>query len=65
MTLPDLWQVVQKYTVHKQYIYDYADCKISFSALAGKRALGVKKVADCSHADMIISWRHTPQSYQK
>jgi hypothetical protein len=45
---------LQKHTVRKQYIYNYADCKISFS-VAGKRTLSFKKKASCSHADVIIT----------
>jgi hypothetical protein len=45
----------QKHTVRKQYIYNYADCKISFSVLDGKRTLGVKKVANHSDAYIIIT----------
>jgi hypothetical protein len=47
---------LQKHTVHKQYIYNYSNCKISFSVVAGKRTLlGVKKVSNRSHADVIIT----------
>ncbi len=55
---------LQKHIVSKQNIYNYADCKISFSVQAGKRTLGVKKVANRSHADVIITWHHTHHSYQ-
>jgi hypothetical protein len=45
---------LQQHTACKQYMYSYVACKISFS-VAGKRTLGVKKFASCSHAEVIIT----------